>query len=60
MRGHPQIRGHLLKTVSYLPDVKEPVMKGHMSCRDICHVGTSVIKGHLSSRDIGHQGTSVM
>ena len=28
------IRGHFLKTVSYLPHVKEPVMKGHLSCRD--------------------------
>ena len=29
MRGQPVIRGHFLKTVSYLPHVKEPVMKGH-------------------------------
>ena len=28
------IRGHVLKMVSYLPHVKEPVMKGHLSCRD--------------------------
>ena len=28
------IRGHFLRTVSYLPHVKEPVMKGHLSCRD--------------------------
>ena len=34
MRGHPVIRGHFLRTVSYLPHVKEPVMKGHLSCRD--------------------------
>ena len=29
MTGHPVIRGHFLRTVSYLPHVKEPVMKGH-------------------------------
>ena len=34
-RGHPVIRGRFLSTVSYLPHVKEPVMKGHLSCRDI-------------------------
>ena len=34
MRGHPGMRGHFLRTVSYLPHVKEPVMKGHLSCRD--------------------------
>ena len=34
MSGHPVIRGHFLKTVSYLLHVKEPVMKGHPSCRD--------------------------
>ena len=28
------IRKHLLRTVSNLPHVKEPVMKGHPSCRD--------------------------
>ena len=29
------IRGHFLRTVSYLPHVnKEPVTKGHLSCRD--------------------------
>ena len=28
------IRGHFLRTVSHLPHVKEPVMKGHLSCRD--------------------------
>ena len=28
------IRGHFLEMVSYLPHVKEPVMKGHLSCRD--------------------------
>ena len=33
-RGQPVIRGHFLKTVSYLPHVKEPVMKGYLSCRD--------------------------
>ena len=32
--GHPVIRGHFLKTVSYLPHVKEPVTKGLLSCRD--------------------------
>ena len=31
---NPVIRGHFLKTVSYLPHVKEPVTKGHRSCRD--------------------------
>ena len=31
MRGHPVIRGHFLRTVSYLPHVKEPVTKGHPS-----------------------------
>ena len=33
-RGQPVIRGHFLRTVSYLPHVKEPVTKGHLSCRD--------------------------
>ena len=28
------IKGCFLRTVSYLPHVKEPVMKGHLSCRD--------------------------
>ena len=28
------IRGHFLRTVSYLLHVKEPVTKGHLSCRD--------------------------
>ena len=28
------IRGHFLRMVSYLPHVKEPVTKGHLSCRD--------------------------
>ena len=32
--GQPVIRGHFLRTVSSLPHVKEPVMKGHLSCRD--------------------------
>ena len=35
LRGHsdegtPVIRGHFLRMVSYLPHVKEPVMKGHL------------------------------
>ena len=30
MRGGPVIRGHFLRTVSYLPHVKEPVTKGHL------------------------------
>ena len=34
MRGHPVIRGHFLKTVSYLSHVKE------LWRRDTCHVGT--------------------
>ena len=34
MRGQPVIRGHFLRMVSYLPHVKEPVTKGHLSCRD--------------------------
>ena len=33
MKGHPVIRGHFLRTVSYIPHVKEPVTKGHLSCR---------------------------
>ena len=33
-RGQPVIRGNFLRTVSYLPHVKEPVTKGHLSCRD--------------------------
>ena len=33
-RTHPVIRGHFLRTVSYLPHVNEPVTKGHLSCRD--------------------------
>ena len=28
------ISGHILRTVSDLPHVEEPVMKGHPSCRD--------------------------
>ena len=28
------MRGHFVKTMPYLPHVKEPVMKGHLSCRD--------------------------
>ena len=28
MRGHPPIREHFLRTVSYLPHVKEPATKG--------------------------------
>ena len=35
MSGHPVIRGHFLKTVSYLRHVKEPVTKGHLSCTEI-------------------------
>ena len=27
--GHPVIRGHFLRTMSYIPHVKEPVTKGH-------------------------------
>ena len=34
MRGHPVIRGHFLAAMSYLPHVKETVMKRHLSCRD--------------------------
>ena len=34
MRGHLVIRGHFLKMMSYLHHVKEPVRKGHLSCRD--------------------------
>ena len=33
-RGHPVITGRIFRTMSYLPHVKEPVMKGHLSCRD--------------------------
>ena len=36
MRGRPVIRGHFLRNVSYLPHVKKPVKKGHLSS----HVGT--------------------
>ena len=32
--GDTATKGHFLKTVSYLPHVKEPVTKGHLSCRD--------------------------
>ena len=35
MWGHPVIRGHFLRRVSYLPHVKEPVTNGHLSCRDM-------------------------
>ena len=28
------IRLYFLRTVSYLPHVKEPVTKGHLSCRE--------------------------
>ena len=34
MRGHPVIRGHPFRTMSYLRHNKEPVKKGHLSCRD--------------------------
>ena len=34
MRGQPGIRGCFLRTVSYLNHVKEPVTRGHLSCRD--------------------------
>ena len=34
IRGHPVIRGHFLRTMSYLFHVKEPVTKGHLSYRD--------------------------
>ena len=34
MRGHPLIRGHFIRKLSYLPHVKEPVIKGHLSCRE--------------------------
>ena len=43
MRGHPVIRGWFIRTVSYLPYVKESVTKGHLSCRDTGHVGTHSI-----------------
>ena len=54
--GTPVIRGHFLRTVSYLPHVKEPVMRqdwlyrcpifpmlGNLWWRDTCHVGTPVM-----------------
>ena len=35
MRGHPGNNwGRFLRTLPYLPHVKEPVTKGHLSCRD--------------------------
>ena len=34
MTRHPVIRGHFLRAVSYLPPIKEPVTKPHLSCRD--------------------------
>ena len=34
MRGLVLNRGHFLETVSYIPNVKEPAMNGHLSCRD--------------------------
>ena len=34
MTGRPVIRGDFLRTVSYLPHVKEPVTKGYLSCSD--------------------------
>ena len=34
MRGRPVIRGHFLRTVSYLPHAKDPVTNGHLSCSD--------------------------
>ena len=34
MRGQRVIWGHFLRTVSYLPHVKEKVMRGHLSCGD--------------------------
>ena len=33
MRGHPLIRGHFLITMSNPLHVKEPAIKGHLSCR---------------------------
>ena len=37
MRGHPLIRGCFLRIIFYHPHVKEPVMKGYLSCRDNFH-----------------------
>ena len=53
-RGHPAMRGHFLRTVSNLPHVKEPVMKGHLSCRDTfsrilrCPLKTGFTVDHIS------------
>ena len=33
-RGQSVIRGHFLWSMSYLPHVKEHILKGHLSCRD--------------------------
>ena len=30
MREYPVIKGHFIQMVSYLPNVKEPQMKGHL------------------------------
>ena len=32
--GKPPDQGRFIRTVCGLPHVKEPVMKGHLSCRD--------------------------
>ena len=45
-RGHFLIEGYFLKTVAYpmiYSHAKEPVTKGHRSCRDTCHEGTPVM-----------------
>ena len=41
------IRGHFIRTVSYIPHVKEPVMKENLSSRDTATRGHPVIMGHF-------------
>ena len=42
------IRGHFLRTVSYLPHVKEHTIKGHLSYRDtLLDIGVS-LEGKVS------------
>ena len=43
------IRGHFLRTVSYLPHVKEPVIRGHLlrTVSYLPHVKEPVMKGKV-------------
>ena len=46
------IRGRSLRTVSYIPHVKDPVMEGHLSCRNTILTGVPSLEfpGHGADR----------